>query len=81
MLGGVSGHQSQLRSSHCGICTASCKACPPLVQVVPTIVTPVTGNSNHGSQQFTVFALQSLPLVPLGQVVEFNIAMNSSHGS
>jgi len=34
------------------LCTASCKACPPLVQVVPAIAIPIASNSDHWLQQF-----------------------------
>lgn len=39
---GVIGHQSQFSLGHCCNCTASCEAHPPLVQVVPAVVVPVT---------------------------------------
>jgi len=46
LLHGVTGHQGQLRSGHCCTCTVSCKTCPPLVQVVPATVIPITCSSN-----------------------------------
>ena len=52
VLCGVTGHQSQLSLGHCCICTDSCKASPPLVQVIPAIVILIMCNSNHGLQRF-----------------------------
>jgi len=66
VLHGVTGYQSQLRVGHCCICTASWKACPPLVWVVPATVVAITCNSNPGLQKFNgIFPSQSPPLVPL----------------
>ena len=57
VLHGVIVHQSQPRLGHCCICTASCKTCPPLVQVVPDTVILIICNSNHGLQQFKAISI------------------------
>ena len=75
VLHGVTGHQSQLRSGHCCTCTASCKACPP---VVPAIAIPMTCNLNHALQQFKGISITASTPAPFGPDHRVNIAMNSS---
>ena len=69
-------HQSQLRLGHCCTCTASCRACPPMVQVVPVIVIPITWKSNHELQQYKDMSI--IISTPSDQPIGFNIAVDSS---
>lgn len=81
VLCGIPGHQRQVQSLqhlHCCTCTASCKASPPSIRVVPAIVIPVTCNSNNGLQQFKGISLTISTLVPLDHFIVLNIVINSS---
>lgn len=65
VLHGVIGCQSQLRSGHCCICTASCGVHPSLDYMVPATVLPIMYNSDS----LKVYPLQSPPLVHLDQAI------------
>lgn len=59
VLCGVIGHQSQLRSGHFCAAYASCKTVPPLVQVVPVTVIPVTATQIMAYNQLKMYITTS----------------------
>lgn len=69
---------SQLRSSHCCICTAYNKMCPPLVHVIPITVIPVSKTHIINYNNLKAHPLQSRPVAILCQIKGFKSVINSS---